>query len=245
MIDRFRIGTKIDGGEVADTGAGLIYAWRSDFPVMMNGAIALPGGSPEALLDAARQFFAERSRGFTFFVRTDEDAAAADAAGMHQLIEHYPAMVRRTPFGPWDVPDGVELRRVSDDAVARDYAGVADAAFPSIGMPAGLLADMPPETLLRDDTAAFVAYADGRPVASASVLIAQGIGGIQWVAVVEQARRRGLAALCTAAAADAGFALGAEVAWLEASHMGEPVYARMGFEEVFSYRLYVAASPPG
>jgi ribosomal protein S18 acetylase RimI-like enzyme len=75
------------------------------------------------------------------------------------------------------------------------------------------------------------------------VVLAQGIGGIQWVGVLEEARGRGLARFCTALAANAGFEMGAECAWLEASHMGEPVYVRMGFEEVFSYRVYLAPPP--
>jgi ribosomal protein S18 acetylase RimI-like enzyme len=62
--------------------------------------------------------------------------------------------------------------------------------------------------------------------------------------VLEEARGRGLAVAVTGAAANAGFEMGADVAWLEASHMGEPVYLRMGFEEVFSYRVYVAPPPP-
>jgi ribosomal protein S18 acetylase RimI-like enzyme len=90
---------------------------------------------------------------------------------------------------------------------------------------------------------AFVAYERDRPLACASVTVARGVGGIQWVAVVEDARGRGLADACTRAASNAGFELGADCAWLEASHMGEPVYLRMGFEELFSYRIYVAPRP--
>ena len=72
--------------------------------------------------------------------------------------------------------------------------------------------------------------------------VAPGIGGVQWVAVLEEARGRGLADACTRAASNAGFELGADCAWLEASHMGEPVYLRMGFEELFSYRIWLAAA---
>jgi ribosomal protein S18 acetylase RimI-like enzyme len=122
---------------------------------------------------------------------------------------------------------------------------VADAAFPAIGLPPGLLADLPVESFVRDDAAGFVAYESGQPVACASMMVARGVAGIQWVAVLEQARGRGLADLCTRAAANAGFDIGADYAWLEASHMGEPVYRRMGFEEIFSYRIYVGPPPPG
>jgi ribosomal protein S18 acetylase RimI-like enzyme len=243
MADRYRLGAELDEGEVLETPDGLLYASRTDFPVMMNGAIPL-AGDPRALASAARSFFAERGRGFTLFARSGAEAEAAEGAGMHLLIERYPAMVLREPFASVRPRDGIELRRVADAGTAADYTRVADAAFVAIGLPAGILADMKPAALFgRDDTAAFVAYSDGRPVAVASVVLARGIGGIQWVGVLEEARGSGLAVAVTAAAANAGFEMGADVTWLEASHMGEPVYLGMGFEEVFSYRIYVAASP--
>jgi ribosomal protein S18 acetylase RimI-like enzyme len=241
MADRYSLGAELDGGEALRTRDGVLYAWRNDFPVMMNGAVPVDG-DPAALARAAGEFFAERRRGFSLFARTEAEAEAATAAGMNKLIERYPAMVRREPFEDREVA-GVEVRRVVDDAVARDYANVADAAFTAIGLPAGLLSELRPEALVRDDTAAFVAYQDDRPLACASVTVARGVGGVQWVAVVEDARGRGLADACTRAASNGGFELGADCAWLEASHMGEPVYLRMGFEELFSYRIYVAAPP--
>jgi ribosomal protein S18 acetylase RimI-like enzyme len=133
---------------------------------------------------------------------------------------------------------------VADEATARDYVAAADASFVAIGMPEGILGAFPPTMFLGSDTAAFVAYEDGRALAVASVVLARGVGGIQWVGVLEEARGRGLGRALTAAAANAGFSdLGADCCWLEASHMGEPVYLRMGFEEVFSYRVYVAPPP--
>jgi ribosomal protein S18 acetylase RimI-like enzyme len=242
MADRFRLGAEIDGGEAVATPDGLLYAWRSDFPVMLNGAVPL-GGDPGALAGDARAFFADRGRGFTLFTRSEADNEAAEAAGMHLLIERYPAMVLHERLAEPRLPQDVSLRRVSSEDEARDYLHVADAAFVAIGMPVGVLGDFRPAALLGEETAAFVAYLDGRAVAAASVVLARGIGGIQWVGVLEEARGRGLAALCTGAAANAGFELGADCAWLEASHMGEPVYLGMGFEEVFSYRIYVAAPP--
>jgi ribosomal protein S18 acetylase RimI-like enzyme len=241
MADRYSLGAEIDGGEALRTGDGVLYAWRSDFPVMMNAAVPLDG-DPHALLSDAREFFAERSRGFSFFARTDAEDEAASAAGMQCVVERYPAMVRRAPFER-RVVDGVDMRRVVDDTLARDYANIADAAFQAIGLPPGLLAELRPEALMREDTAGFVAYEAGRPLACASVTVARRVGGVQWVAVAEDARGRGLADACTRAASNAGFELGADCAWLEASHMGEPVYLRMGFEELFSYRIYVAPRP--
>jgi ribosomal protein S18 acetylase RimI-like enzyme len=243
MADRYALGAQIGGGEVEWTDDGVIYASASDFPVIANAAIPL-AGDPRALAAAAREFFASRGRGFSFFARTlDEDDAAA-SAGMHRLLERYPAMVLRDQVEEREVA-GVELRRVAGDAAARDFANVAASAFEALGMPREMLAAMPPAALIRDDTASFVAYEEERPIACASVTVARGIGGIQWVGVLEDARGRGLADACTRAASNAGFELGADCAWLEASHMGEPVYLRMGYEELFSYRVYVAAPPEG
>jgi len=242
MVDRYRQGAELDGGEVALTDDGPIYAFRADFPVMMNGAIPVTGGDPARLATAAREFFAERGRGFSLFTRTEAEEDAAAAAGMHPLIDRYPAMVLREPAA--EPAAGLDLRPVADASGAREYLDVADQAFSAIGMPAGILADLRPEAFFgRDDTAAFVAHSDGAPVAVASVVLARGIAGIQWVGVLEAARGRGLAKAVTAAAANAGFAMGAGCAWLEASHMGEPVYARMGFEEMFNYRIWVEAPP--
>jgi ribosomal protein S18 acetylase RimI-like enzyme len=241
MADRYSLGAELDGGDAVRTDDGVLYAWRSDFPVMMNAAVPLDG-EPHALLSDAREFFAERRRGFSFFARSGAEDEAASAAGMQCVLERYPAMVRREPFEPRAV-DSVDMRRVVDDTLARDYANLADAAFQAIGLPPGLLAELRPEALIRDDTVAFVAYEGDRPLACASVTVARAVGGIQWVAVVEDARGRGLADACTRAASNAGFELGADCAWLEASHMGEPVYLRMGFEELFSYRIYVAPRP--
>jgi ribosomal protein S18 acetylase RimI-like enzyme len=244
MAERFQLGTEADGGEVLETRDGLLYAMRTGFPVMMNGAIPYAGGDPRALVAAARDWFAERRRGFTVFARTAaEDEAAADG-GMQVILEHYPALVLRAPVPDPKVPEGLTLRRVEDEDAVREYLAVADASFTAIGMPAGVLAALAPAAFLGPETRAFVAYEGSRPLAVASVVLAQGIGGIQWVGVLEEARGRGLARLVTAVAANAAFSdLGAECAWLEASHMGEPVYLRMGFEEVFSYRVYLAPPP--
>jgi ribosomal protein S18 acetylase RimI-like enzyme len=241
MVDRYALGAELDGGEVSWTPDGVIYAGRSDFPVMVNAAIPL-SGDPYALAAAAREYFASRRRGFSWFARTEAEDEAA-GAGMQRVLERYPAMVLRERAEERHVP-GIELRRVAEEDAARDFATVADGAFATIGMPPGLLAAMLPATLIGDDTVSFVAYEAARPLACASVTIARGIAGIQWVGVLDEARGRGLADACTRAASNAGFDLGADCAWLEASLMGEPVYLKMGFEELFSYRLYVAPPPP-
>jgi GNAT superfamily N-acetyltransferase len=84
---------------------------------------------------------------------------------------------------------------------------------------------------------------DGTPVCCSMVLVTGNIAGIYWVGVAEPHRRRGLGAAITAAAVHAGVRRGCDVASLQASTLGEPVYRRMGFEPIRSY-LRLDLPPP-
>jgi predicted acetyltransferase len=74
-------------------------------------------------------------------------------------------------------------------------------------------------------------------VACASSGLAAGVGCLGWIASLPDVRGRGLAAACTVAAANQALKLGAEVVSLQASEMGEGLYRRLGFEEIFAYRV--------
>ena len=75
------------------------------------------------------------------------------------------------------------------------------------------------------------------------VVVSEGLAGVQLVGTIPDARGRGLGELCTRWTVQAGFELGAIAAVLEASEAGEPLYLRMGFEEVSRYR-WCFGSPP-
>lgn len=68
-----------------------------------------------------------------------------------------------------------------------------------------------------------------------------GVGMIGWVASSPEARGRGLAAACTVRANNHALDHGCDVASLQASSMGERVYRRLGWEEIFPYRLFGGA----
>lgn len=87
------------------------------------------------------------------------------------------------------------------------------------------------------------ARAGERPAGIAMTIVTHGVAGIYWVGCTEEARGRGLGWAVTAAAVNAGFDLGAEIASLQASPMGESLYRRMGFETIYDYRLYLCHPP--
>lgn len=88
----------------------------------------------------------------------------------------------------------------------------------------------------------FLGLVDGEPVGTASLLTAGGAAGIYNVTTVERARRRGIGAALTATAVAVGRERGMEVATLQASTMGRPVYERLGFRFVSDLLPY--RSPP-
>jgi GNAT superfamily N-acetyltransferase len=96
--------------------------------------------------------------------------------------------------------------------------------------------------LFRDGCRAFVVAVDDVDAAVAWITVIDGTGLIGWVGTRERFRRRGLGAMATAAAANAGFALGASLVALQASPMGRPVYAGLGFDTISSETLWAPPS---
>jgi predicted GNAT family acetyltransferase len=68
---------------------------------------------------------------------------------------------------------------------------------------------------------------------------------VGWVATAESARRSGLAARITAEVTNLGLERGARLVSLQASPMGESVYAALGYRELFRYRVHLAPAPEG
>jgi GNAT superfamily N-acetyltransferase len=78
-----------------------------------------------------------------------------------------------------------------------------------------------------------VADLDGEPVAAAAAIRSGSTLGIYAVGTLERARRRGIGRATTQAVMDAGRASwGSDLAILQSSDMGVPVYRSMGFVEV-------------
>ena len=60
---------------------------------------------------------------------------------------------------------------------------------------------------------------------------------MSWVACADAARGRGLGDTVTRAVTNEAFARGANLVTLEASHFGEHTYTRMGYRELYRYRM--------
>jgi ribosomal protein S18 acetylase RimI-like enzyme len=226
-------------GDAQLAGGELLFASPSTLP-FLNGVMRERADTDAGpLLERAGEFFSSRGRGYVVFAWPGDPALAdaASQAGMFTVMERYPEMICRSPLEAL-AAEIVPVESVED---AASYWAICDAAYPSLGFPLGLFADtFAPEELLDERVWACIAHDDGRPAACASVWAAAGVGYVGWVAATPEARGRGLAAACTVSVTNHAFNDGLDLVSLQASPMGEDLYRRLGYEELFAYTLFGA-----
>ncbi|MZQ99709.1 MAG: GNAT family N-acetyltransferase [Acidaminobacter sp.] len=208
----------------------------------LNGVLCLEQTEPEMLFNEAKRFFAQDHRGFVFWVRDHADLkleAYLKEKGYTPLrIPGSTGMLTEKPIEMPEIPDGVITRKVAGAKELEDYGVVVRDAF---NKPTAVTKEMfsHERILVGETVGAWVAYRDQRPVAAATMVISGKAAGIYYVGTIADERGKGLGALMTAVAANAGFELGAEVVVLQASIAGEPVYRRLEFETITHYRWYL------
>jgi ribosomal protein S18 acetylase RimI-like enzyme len=239
------------GAEVESRPDSVFGAGRSAHPAISNAAFRLDDAlDPDQFIASARSFFAGHGRGFAVWARdgVSEDRALIEAAAREGLrpVSEMPEMVLDERLEARPAPEGIELERVASEGHARDYWQVAMKAYASVGFPAEVFGYYDTHLpLVADNVAAFIARLEGEAVGIALTSVSDGVAGIYWVGSTKEVRRRGVGRAVTAAAVAAGFEMGAEVASLQASPMGQGLYRQMGFETIFSYRLLLSPPPAG
>ena len=248
LVDSSRQLFELDSGvRFAEYDGALIGAGSHPHPAITN-AVMRRDDAVEAgdLITEASRFFGDLERGFSVFVRggyDDDLIAVAENDGLNFVYET-PEMVTEQLVEQRSLPESAEVRRVTDTDQVGDYWELTAKAYVSLSFPPELFGYYDRrDGMLADNVAAFLGYLDGKPVSAAMAIVHDGVAGIYWVGTLEEARGRGLAWATTAAATNAGFDLGAELASLQASHMGVRIYARMGYRALYTYRLFMAAPP--
>lgn len=131
----------------------------------------------------------------------------------------------------------LDIRRVTDAAGVDAHREVVTAGFGSD--PAVALGTACLDLLDRPECVVYVGYARGDPVASGLGWRTGRTIGVYSIATVESARRRGYGAAMTTRVTADGVATGCDVAALQASEMGRPIYERLGFRTVVRYTAFV------
>jgi len=208
----------------------------------LNGVLCLDLTDPDFLFNEAKSFFATDNRGFVIWVRDHADfelEAYLKENGFTPLrVPGSTGMFIQKPIEMPEKPEGVTIKKVAGATEIADYAIVVQDAF-------NKTEDVTREMfsheriLVGEQVGAWVAYRAHRPIAVATMVISGPAAGIYYVGTVADERGKGIGALMTAVATNAGFVLGAEVVVLQASLAGEKVYAKLGYEAVTHYRWYL------
>lgn len=152
----------------------------------------------------------------------DTDAIAAMREAGHHLDADPAAMT--LDLAQLGEPPAIEYR--TGDELMPLLASINDRAYPVDGAPfTRMTVGHPPGV-----TWNFVADVDGEPAACLQIYPVDGDASVWWVATLPAARGRGLASrLMHRALADAR-SHGCDFSSLQATKLGEPVYARLGYE---------------
>lgn len=220
---------------------GLPMDWFNQ--VLIEG----PHATPAAVLGAVIQ---ARAQGIDFVVRLRDriddrfistliqaglEAEAPETAtpGMVAFpIDHDAISMQAVP--------NLDIHRVTDAAGIDAHRQAATAGFGAD--PAVAKGTVCADLLDRPECVVYVGYADGDPVVSGLGWRTGRTIGVYSIATIPSARRRGYAAAVTARIVADGVLAGCDVAALQASEMGRPIYERLRFGTVITYVSYANPS---
>jgi GNAT superfamily N-acetyltransferase len=250
LVESSRRLFELDPAAELETGPGWLFGAGSyDHPTITNTVFRTDDElDPGDLIERARGFFGPRGRGFCVWTRdgVDADRGLAAACEAERIVPIYemPEMVldRRADESP--LAEGVAVRRLDSAAQASEYWRIAGESYAELGFPPEVFTQYTDgDGLLGEGVVAFLGEVDGEPAAIAMTIVTDGVAGIYWVGSLPAARGKGLGRAVTVAATNAGFGRGADLASLQASPMGRPIYEAMGYRTIYAYRL-LATRPP-
>ena len=239
LIETFTDGVANAPGSLVWRRDGVVLL-ASGLPIRFFNQVLIESGdaAPEAI-EAAVGAMRERGQPFVVHLRRRTDdrfRTHAEALGLVLPPDASPMPgMALHPIPPADasIPTGHEIRRVDDQAGMDDHIRTGALGF---GMPEDMLrAIVAPDTWLRPGNAVYVGYTDGQPVTTGLGARTGTTIGVYNIATVERARRQGLGAAITVRVAADGAAAGCDVAILQASPMGFPIYERLGYRTVVEY----------
>ncbi len=239
MIETMSAGVANAPGSLVRRRDGVVLL-ASGLPVRFFNQVSIESGdaTPEAVAEAIA---ALRERGQPFEVHLRRGADDRFRPLMAELALMLPAEadpmpgmgLHPIPPSVTPIPDDHEIRQVDNRAGMEDHLRAGALGF---GMPEAMLrAIVALDTWQRPDNAVYVGYTDGQPVTTGLGVRTGKTIGVYNIATIESARRRGLGAAITERVAADGAAAGCDVAILQSSPMGRPIYERLGYRTVVEY----------
>ena len=228
-----------------DESGVVAIAGPTDFPTARTALRSDPTLSVEKWADVVDPFFAERGKFASVYARVglDDDLTEQLLARGYREWSTSPEMVCDHALDAREPAAGVSVRLASTPADISAYARIAAEAFAHLHVPEDAAIDGVdhPDAMLAGDCIVALAEIDGTPVAGAQAVVFADRAGayVAWVSCLDAARGRGLGDTVTRAVTNEAFARGASLVSLEASQYGEHTYARMGYREIYRYRMLI------
>jgi GNAT superfamily N-acetyltransferase len=247
FLATWAIASAVPAGTVAD---------RSGIALRLSGAPARffnqlfvrddPGAVTADGLASAVELARSRPAPFLLHLREGIDDPVAPVAEQLGLVDvapddHLPAMALHPIPDPTMGPPELEIREVTAPADLDTWVRVAAEGF---GMPIDLARTaMAPLMVAHPDIFLLAGSVDGRVVTTGQGVMTGRAVGVYTIATLAEARGRGYGAAITRRVAELGAERGADVAVLQASGMGKPVYERLGYRTVLWYAAYADRTP--
>jgi GNAT superfamily N-acetyltransferase len=214
-----------------------VFAFATGLPLgLFNGCVVVRP-TPAGQLDAAIDWVAERGVPYRVWIADSLVPAVGHVPVAHGLLvgdRPYPGMVLHPiPEIPAPAPD-ITVDVVTASGLARFLGVSIEGGMP----PAAALQLFSPSFAADPDVRLFIGSLDGRPVGTAVAIRTAGVSGVYAVGTLPDARRRGVGSALTWAAVQAGRTWGCDTIVLQASEMGLPLYAAMGFRTVVEYTVF-------
>jgi ribosomal protein S18 acetylase RimI-like enzyme len=246
FCDYMRWNGRLDAGAATLDDSGILAVrGTTDFPTSRTAIRSDRSLPAEEWVDAVDAFLAHGGKTACVNARIGVDDDITDRLlerGFHEWSTT-PEMVCEHALDPRDPPAGVSVRFADSPADISAYARIVAEAFAHLMLPEDVARDAVdhPKEFLTEQSVVALAEIDGAPVAGAQAVFFGGgeIAYVSWVACTDAARGRGLGDTVTRAVTNAAFERGADLVTLEASHFGEHTYERMGYRELYRYRMLI------
>ena len=241
------LGAQVPGAVARRADGVAVFATGLPVHLFNQVIVEAANASPEAIA-AGVELMRERGDRFVVNLRVGEDDRHLPLVAELGLVPLSPepwipgmALFPLPAAGSAAAGPGHEIRSVTADAGLRDHVETAAAGF---GMPVEWLEEVMTRNIVDVPGATvYVGYTDGVPVTTGFGFRTGRTIGIYNIATVESARKRGYGAAMTMRIVDDGAAQGCDVAILQASDMGLPIYEKLGFATVVQYMGYVDPDP--
>ncbi len=200
--------------------------------------VTRPPRDPGSAIGRAAEYF--KGLGLPFVVRIREGIAP----GAEQASEEFglpysdtvPGMALHPVSSVQTPPPELDIRLVRNPGDLQRFREVAAAGF---GIPVEGAAMLLRDSILDERSIeSYLGFVDGVPVATSTLVKVGNTAGVYNVATIDTHRKRGYGEAMTWRAVAGGVAARCDVAILQASQIGRPIYERMGFRLVAPYRTF-------